>query len=200
MLIFIFILNLAISAWNAFACGKAWAETKSAGGWQHFMNWMGAIMSATGFSWCYLIALVFGAHSLGFLNEKYMVFSFEVGYVLLVPGLLFSGLMITIDSWAVAYRNGGVLNYGVAAYNTFAQVHNTMSAIEGFGPAIKGIFEVLGPKAESDDDDAPNVFIAFMLVVIALGAGALTTAAIITTVAGSQPLLSMDEMRQRQAA
>ncbi len=61
LFIFIWLLNFAISAWNAYAVGRAWVETKVAGGWPRFMAWMGAIMSASGFSWCYLFLLVLGA-------------------------------------------------------------------------------------------------------------------------------------------
>ena len=57
LLALVWLLNLAISFWNAYACGKAWAEAKFYGGWPRFMTWMGAIMAASGFSWCFLILL-----------------------------------------------------------------------------------------------------------------------------------------------
>jgi len=39
-----------------------WVETKEMGGWSRFMTWMGAIMSASGFTWCYLVILLFGGY------------------------------------------------------------------------------------------------------------------------------------------
>ena len=53
----IFVLNFAISWWNAYVCGKVWAETKAVGGWRRFMAWVTAVMSGLGFSWCYLIVV-----------------------------------------------------------------------------------------------------------------------------------------------
>jgi hypothetical protein len=53
----------------------------------------------------------------------------NLGYLLLIPGILLSGLVITLDSWARAFRQGGFLNYGAAVYNTDAQIHNAYHAI-----------------------------------------------------------------------
>ena len=47
---FLWILNFGISWWNAYAVGVTWVETKNMGGYQRFMAWMGAIMSASGFT------------------------------------------------------------------------------------------------------------------------------------------------------
>lgn len=55
MVVLIWFLNVVLSAVNAWGCGKSWTETKHAGGLAHFMNWMGAVMSASGFTWCYTI-------------------------------------------------------------------------------------------------------------------------------------------------
>ena len=61
-------------------------------------------MSASGFSWCYLIILVVAGHGLGWLDNDHVELALRLGYVLLIPGILVSGLMITLDSWARAYR------------------------------------------------------------------------------------------------
>src|SRR5947209_5600291 len=94
------VLNLGISIWNAYAVGKAWVETKHHGGWPRFMAWMGAIMSASGFTWCYLLLLAFVAYKAEWLEDYQIEAMITLGWVLLIPGILFSGLMITVDSWA----------------------------------------------------------------------------------------------------
>jgi hypothetical protein len=202
---FIWVLNLAISFWNAYACGKVWAETKAAGGWHRFMTWMGAIMSASGFTWCILIVVMLSLGQFGILTPYWTKIGLEMGYVLIVPGILFSGLMITIDSWATAYRQGGVLNYGVAAYNTYAQIHNTMSAISTFGDALGDIIGAFSgggksrSSSSSSDDDAGGLMALLVLglVVLCACAGIAITTIIIKKVSASQPLLSLDEMKQR---
>jgi hypothetical protein len=46
MIIFLWLLNLGISLWNAYAVGKVWVEAKHAGGGYRFMAWMGYLMAS----------------------------------------------------------------------------------------------------------------------------------------------------------
>src|SRR5580704_6802900 len=100
----VWLLNFAISAWNAYAVGKSWVEARVAGGWPRVMCWSGAVMSASGFTWCYLILFCLGAYWLGYLDETRLSVALDLGYIVLIPGILLSGLMITLDSWARAFR------------------------------------------------------------------------------------------------
>jgi hypothetical protein len=197
---FMVLLNVAIASWNAYACGKAWAETKAVGGWRRFVTWMAAAMSAIGFSWCLLIMLALSSVYFGVLPLWAVEMSLAVGYLLIIPVLLFAGLMITIDSWATAFQRGGVLNYGVAVYNTYAQVHNAYHAIEGVGQAFSSIGKGLGELA-SDEDGAKLVFflIAIGLVFIAITGGIVITTVIIRKVAAADELRTEDELRRLQA-
>ena len=192
VLFLIMCLNIAISIWNAYATGKAWVEAKYVGGWPRFMTWMGAIMAASGLSWCILILLILGAVSGGKLTPYWGEVGMDLGYILIVPGILFSGLMITIDSWARAFRTRGILNYGVAGYNSFAQVYNTYHAIRGVGPAFAKVFEAFVGKGKKNGSA-----LVLILVVFALAAGILITAAIIHHVAAGAPLPSYEEAQHR---
>src|SRR6516164_6744910 len=138
LVVLVWVLNLGISIWNAYAVGRAWVETKHAGGWPRFMAWMGAIMSACGFTWCYLLLLALIAYWIEWLTLYQVEALIQLGYILIIPGILFSGLLITIDSWAQAYRRRTLGAFGTAAYNTYAQIHNTYAAISGLGQAIHG--------------------------------------------------------------
>jgi hypothetical protein len=191
LVVLVWILNLGISIWNAYAVGKAWVETKHHGGWPRFMAWMGAIMSASGFTWCYVLLLAFVAYKVEWLTGNEIEAFISLGYILLIPGILFSGLMITVDSWARAYRERTLASFGTAAYNTFAQIHNTYNAISGIGQAYRGLvgfFEDSGSRRDSKGNS--GAVLVVLLVLLALLAGILTTAAIIRRVAGSGPKLS----------
>src|SRR5438067_12940023 len=107
----VWLLNFGISIWNAYAVGKSWVEARVAGGWPRVMCWSGAVMSASGFSWCYLILLAFVGYHFEWLDPAQMEAALYLGYILLIPGILLSGLMITLDSWGRAFRQGGFLNY-----------------------------------------------------------------------------------------
>src|SRR4051794_10933614 len=118
LVVLVWLLNFGISVWNAYAVGKSWVEAKAAGGWPRVMCWSGAVMSASGFSWCYLILIGFGAYKFDAITGEQFAVALNLGYLLLIPGILLSGLMITLDSWGRAFRQGGFLNYGAAIYNT----------------------------------------------------------------------------------
>jgi hypothetical protein len=190
VIVLVWLLNFAISLWNAYAVGKAWVEARAAGGWPRILCWAGAVMSASGFSWCYLIFLAFAGYKFEVISETQFVVSLNLGYILLIPGVLLSGLVITLDSWARAFRQGGFLNYGMAAYNTYAQIHNTYHAITGFGQAFRSVRDYFTKEERSSRDRDRNGgwLLVILLVAVALAAGVLTTTYIITRVAGTSPL------------
>lgn len=199
--------NLFISFLNARGAGLAQAEVETASrlgapgaGWNKFMLWCAKIMAGIGFTWCLLIALGFGAHAIGVITVKQFTVALQLGYILIVPLLLGTGAAITVDSWATAFREGGVLNYGVAAYNTFAQVHNTYSAIQGFGGAFKDVTSYLGGSGDGESDENQGKVVVIVLVVAAVVGGVLITYMIIQKYAGSSPLLSEQDMRKQQSA
>jgi hypothetical protein len=194
LVVFVWLLNLGISIWNAYAVGSAWVETKHSGGWRRFMAWMGAIMSASGFTWCYLFLLALLAWWLQWLQLEHIQVMISLGYILVIPGVLLSGLMITIDSWAQAYRQRTLGSFGTAAYNTFAQIHNTYNAVTGMGQAFQNVVGYFGgsrSKSSSDKDDRAGLLI-ILLVLLALVGGILTTAAIIHRVAGGGQRIPLD--------
>jgi len=189
----VWVLNFAISIWNAYAVGKVWVEAKHEGGWHRFMCWMGAVMSACGFTWCYLSFLALTSHYFGWFTDDDTRLALILGYVLLVPFMLFAGYAITLDSWGQAYRRGGFLNYGRAAWNTFASIHNTYSAYRNLSSAFGSIGELFSSRrrnssSKSSSDGQSPAIVIVLLVGLALVGGVLTTAAIIRRVAATDPL------------
>jgi hypothetical protein len=184
----VWVLNFAISVWNAYAVGKVWVDARHENGWHRFMCWMGAVMSACGFTWCYLSFLVLTAYYFQWIGEEQARLALNLGYVLLVPFILFAGYAITLDSWVQAYRHGGFLRYGAAAWNTYASLHNTYSAWRNMGGAFASLGDLLGGRKGSRDRDGGAIIIVILLVLFALLAGVLTTAVIIRRVAATDPL------------
>ena len=186
----VWVLNFAISVWNAYAVGKVWVEARHEGGWHRFLCWMGAILSACGFTWCYLIFLALTAAHFQWISEEQVTAALNLGYVLLIPFLLFAGYAVTLDSWVQAYRQGGFLNYGAAAWNTYASIHNSYSAYRNVGGAFASLGNFFGGGRSRDrDGDGPNpVILVLLLVALALLGGIMTTAVIIRRVAGTDPL------------
>jgi len=185
----VWVLNFGISVWNAYAVGKVWVEARHENGWHRFMCWMGAIMSASGFTWCYLSFLVLTADYFKWIGPDMTTAALDLGYILLVPFMLFAGYAITLDSWVQAYRHGGFLRYGAAAWNTYASIHNTYSAWRNMGGAFTSVGDFFRSKGSGRDrDGAGAIIIVILLVALALFGGIITTTVIIRRVAGTDPL------------
>jgi hypothetical protein len=141
----------------------------------------------------------------GLDREWIQIFS-ALSYVILVPGFLMSGLVIMLDSWAQAYRQRTFLSGGMAVWNTYAMIHNTYSAIRGFGPAlniVEGAFDKLWDRGDSDSDNKNGMLLLLVIAVVlfCLLGGVITTAAIIRRTAGNvdmQTLKDLAYLRQQR--
>lgn len=182
-IILIWLLNLGISIFNAWGCGKTWNFAKAQGGWEYLVLWCGAIMSACGFTWCYLAVLAFLAHSCNWLSPHYLVIMLELGYLVIIPAAIGSGLIITIDSWIMFWRQKSVTTGLIAGYNTYAQISNTLDAISFLPQVVKDLTGQLGE--ESDDTTERGWALAVSFVVLAVLFGVLTTRYIILRVAAA---------------
>ena len=192
-ILLIWLLNFGLSVWNAYAVGLAWVETKHSGGWPRVTAWAGAVMSASGFSWCYLLILTYAAYGLNWLDIDHVGVALQMGYIVLIPGILIAGMVITLDSWARTYRQRTLGNLGSAAWNTYAQIHNTFNAISDLDTAFGSVIDAIPSKSSgggsSDKKDGAIAFIiVFLIVIFALLSGILTTAVIIYRVAGNTKL------------
>lgn len=182
MILLIWIVNFIISCFNAWGCGKTWNETKYNGGMAHFMNWMAAIMSASGFTWCYLIIIMFFGSQIPFEHADGQIYPYltaqsaaavaNLGYLVIILPILGSGLAITIHTWGIAYRNRTIGNIALGGYNSFAQIYNTYGAIKHGSTAFGSTFNFFNSK----NNDKGKVL---LLVALAAIGGILTTYIII---------------------
>ncbi len=192
MIVLMWILNFAISWANAWGCGKTWNETKHSGGVPHFMNWMGAVMSACGFTWCYMVVLsALGSvipvtddagvtHALipASVNDAFT----SMVYLAVIIPVIGSGIAITVHAWGVAYRERSFGSAAVAAYDTWAQVYNMRGAMR-FVPEASGSLKSFF-SSDSDDSDGKG-WLVFALAAACLFGGVLTTRAILLRTARS---------------
>lgn len=192
-------LNFFISWANAWSSGRAWVEARALGGYIRVLVWCGAIQSAIGFSSVFLFPLIVAANALfpEYFTDAYMGAAVSLWYVFIIFPALGTGLIITIESWIKAYRERSLLNLSVSSYNTLAQIHNTMHAINTLPSALQSAGKVLG-SALSGRGDARGkaVLIAVVVVAIALSAGIIVTWTLIYRYAGTVPLpAGRSEMR-----
>lgn len=190
VMILVLALNLGVSWWNAYVCGKSWVESKQLGGFIRLVVWSGAIQSAIGFSSVYL----FGLFGLGYLFDLWPPQVFEQAasfwYLSVIVPVLGTGLIITIHSWQTAYRERDIKSLGVAGYNSLVMAHNVAQSVDGIGSAVSALGEGFSALLDGDRDDPKATFLllAFLVALVALLAGALTTATLIKRYAGTVPL------------
>lgn len=178
MLFGLLLLNFAISWFNAASVGRGYAEAKAAGGFAIFLAWCGLVMSACGFTWTYVAILGLGAEAAGKITPEQAALVFDLGYVVIIFPVLGSGLAIMVESWASFYRKRTLGSGARAAWNTYAQISNSIEAYRGFGPALGRVLDGLGGKKGSKGSKGGGGAIVVLIVVLALAGGALTTAAI----------------------
>jgi len=205
MIILIWFINFGISWFNAWSCGRSWNETKHFGGFLHFMNWMGAVMSASGFTWCYLvIAVTLGGQipmeqddgtMAPALTPEMIQATADLGFILIYFPIVGSGIVITVQAWAAAWKRRTALNMGVAAWDTFAMVYNIRQGFVHIPSMWGRLGDFFGSKGSSSSDSkSSQTIVVFIVIAVAL-AGILTTYAIITTVAGRVRQKAMWEHR-----
>ena len=198
MIMLLWVLNFAISWFNAWSCGRTWEGTKNKGGGAHFMNWMGAIMSAAGFTWCYLLVIAtigsvientpdesepIPTNPEMYVSPEMMQAVMDLGYLVIIFPILGSGLAITIQSWRHFARRHSLGNGAVAGWNSFAQVHNMYSAVQHVPDVygrLSGFFA--GGSSRSSSDNKKGT-IVILLVALAVLGGIMTTFAIIKVTA-----------------
>lgn len=188
-MIILFFINLFISWNNAWVGGKNMREA-SAGGWfPWILNWSAIIMSGVGFTWCYTLALIGLGHAVGKLDYTQVDLGLKLGYVIIVPALLSTGFVITIHSWIVFFKQPSLGGGLTVAWNTYAQVSNTMNAVNFFPKAFGDVMGSMGKGSkDSKDGQAKIAMLTIMLVVLALALGVLTTRYIVLTAAGKPAL------------
>lgn len=181
-LILLLALNFGISWWNAYVCGKAWVETKHIGGWIRLVVWCGAIQSAIGFSMVFLFGIVGVGLLTGLIEPAVLSLATAFFYLAIIIPALGTGIIITVHSWIVAYRERDLMSMGVAAYNTMATAYNIYSSVNGIGAAFSTISETIGEIEDS------RVMLALMIAAVAILGGVLLTATLIQRYAATVPL------------
>ena len=203
LVILITVMNIAISWLNAGVCGRSWEESKACGGIIRLVVWCTAIQSAIGFSSALIPPLLYLAHENlpRYFTDIYFQGAIGLWYMTIVFPMIGTGLAITVESWVAVYRDASLLRLNYAAWNTFAQIHNTARAVESMGGAFSAVSDAFGSAFnlgnDSSEDGSATIAIAgltIMLVVVscALLGGCLITAAIIRYYAGTLPLPDRD--------
>lgn len=175
------VLNFVISWANAWAAGTTWYEADR--GWPWLVKWSTAIMSAVGFTWCFLQIVVRVGWSTELLPQKVATGSIALGYVIILVPLLLTGMVITIEAIRQAWRTRRPSAVVVATYDFVAMTHNTYEAIHVLPEVLHSLGDFVGDSW--DDEELFGIiggvllWVALFIVTLSLGAGILLTKALI---------------------
>lgn len=175
IVVLLFMLNIGISFWNAYACGSYWTESKIVGGWTRVITWCGLAMAACGFTWAYLMIFALIGVGTKVLTPAWGETMLKLGYLLLILPILGSGLGIWIHSLVNAFRRRSFGSIAVAGWNTSAQLYNTWQAARTVPGFVEDVIEAFtSKKGRSSSKDAGGILV-LIFVILALAAGTITT-------------------------
>jgi len=191
LLLAILVVNVLISIWNCYAVGSVWKDTMAfGGGFEKTLLWSGVIQSGVGFSMPILIGLAYLVVTFATTGaepaltpaegQQLMEWIFSLWYVAIIFPVLGSGFVIWFHSIKVAYQRRDFASIATAGWNSFAQIHNTVSAVRNLGGALGNVGELFKAAGSSKGDGKGKAAIlAIILVIIALMSGFMIAFALI---------------------
>lgn len=195
LLFFWLLLTVGISIWNAHVVGRYWTERHQLPGWTQFMLWCGVIMSVCGFFAVTVSILtmimhdthLFEALALALFKwemtpsdvEGLVQNVFDLAYLAIIFPVLGTGLAITINSWIIAVARRDWASAGIAAYNTGAQIYNTVRAFRHVPQATRSLGSGFKLRLGKDSGKAVAYLVLLLFpVIISLGVSIAATAII----------------------
>lgn len=100
---------------------------------------------------------------------------FNLGYLIIIGPVIFSGFGLTIHSYVMAWKRRTFPDLAVAGWNTFAQFNNVYQAARHAPGAWDSVLKGLTGGKSKDKGGA----IIILLVILALVGGTMTTIAIV---------------------
>lgn len=186
MIFVILILDFAISWFNAWSVGRYWSESKQMGGAVRFNVVIGYIMSIVGFTWVYVCLLSYIIAGIGpsifpkadIDYETLIVFMSNLGYIIIAPIVIATGFAATVQSWVNFWKNRTLANGAVMAWNTYAEIRNTVNFARYAPSAIGKIFKIaFGGRGKKGN--AAVVILGIVLLILAFAGGYFTASAIL---------------------
>jgi hypothetical protein len=175
------VINFGISIWNANSVGKIWTESKYMGGGVRILSVCGYIMAIAGFTMVYtiiIIAVIAATNGFGYLEPQssalLIQFVSDLSYILIAFAIIPTGIIITINSLVVFWKNKNLKTGAIGAWNTFATVSNVVNATRSMPSAFGRII-----SSVKSNRDSGVIVLAIVVVAICVLGGYFTASAIV---------------------
>lgn len=185
LLLLVLALNFWISWANASYVGRYWTESKYVGGSFRVYIVVGYIMAIAGFTMVYGYILLLISPIIMQLAEvdPELILMFEqlasdLIYLFCVLTIIPTGFYIWIRSLKNFWENKTLSNGLTAGWNTYAQLHNTISAARNAPSAFGRVTKTLFGGKSKKKDNTMIILLAIFLVIIAIFGGYFTASTI----------------------
>lgn len=178
-------LNFMISWANASYVGRYWSESKVIGGSFRAYIVVGYIMAIAGFTMVYgYILLLISPIFLQMANvDQETILMFEqlasdLIYLFCIITMIPTGFYIWIRSLKNFWENKTLANGLTAGWNSYAQIHNTVSAVRNAPSALSRVAQALFGGKGKKKDNAIIVALAIFVLILAIFGGYFTASEI----------------------
>lgn len=185
LLVLVLALNFGISWANASYVGRYWSESKEVGGSFRVYIVVGYIMAIAGFTMVYgYIGLLVSPFILQLAKvdqETIIMFeqlSLDLVYIFCVVTIVPTGFYIWIQSLKDFWEQRTLSSGLTAGWNSYAQIHNTVSAARNAPSALGRISKALFGGKSKKKGNTVIVLCAIFLLILAIFGGYFTASAI----------------------
>ena len=185
LLLLVLILNFMISWANADYVGRYWSESKEIGGSFRAYIIIGYIMAIAGFTMVYgyillLICPIF-LEIAKVDNETILTFeqlAADLIYLFCVITIIPTGFYIWIRSLKNFWEEKTLSNGLTAGWNSFAQIHNTISVARNAPSALGRVVDTLFGDKSKKKDNTLIILLAIFVLILAIFGGYFTASSI----------------------
>lgn len=195
------IVNFAISWFNSYSVGKYWSESKQIGGYFRVSAVIGFALAITGFTLVYgcILLLIFPyvATLIPQLKDvdmtTLMQFTSDLLFLLIGTAIIPIGYFVWFESVVAFWKRKTFANGATAAWNTYANVRNTITYARHAPSAFGRIIDVMfGGKGKKKGNEI-LIFVAILIIILAILGGYFTASAILKKADREFDGLAIDE-------
>lgn len=185
LLLLVLVVNFGISWANANYVGRYWSESKEVGGSFRAYIVAGYVMAIAGFTMVYgYILLLVSPIFLQFAEvdrDTILMFqqlSTDLIYLFCVVTIIPTGFYIWIRSLKRFWEEKTLANGLTAGWNSYAQIHNTISAARNTPSALGRVAKTLFGGKGKKKDNTLIVLLAIFVFILAIFGGYFTASSI----------------------
>jgi len=155
----ILVFDFVVSLWNAYSSGVIWGllRHQPGHGFEKASAVAGLGLAFAGMAYSTTIVLSWAALQIGFIAVWDFLYLVSFDFLVFGAMIIGFGLLITVQSIAIAYRQRNFGSIAIATWNTFSEIWDIATYVQGFQTAAATV--------KGDRQDRGNVLAILLLAV-----------------------------------